>query len=69
MCARPLGAVQLYVVASPDYLARYSRPTSAEGLAGYSLIGLSEPESCNLWPVRDRDGMQFQARPALSASS
>jgi DNA-binding transcriptional LysR family regulator len=66
---RPLGAVQLYVVASPDYLALYGRPTSTEGLAGHALIGFTEPESRNLWPIRDRDGMQFQARPAVSASS
>jgi DNA-binding transcriptional LysR family regulator len=67
--ARPLGGAQLHMVASPDYVARHGTPTSVQGLAGHSLIGFSEPESQNHWPVMDSEGKCFQARPALSASS
>jgi DNA-binding transcriptional LysR family regulator len=67
--ARLLGAAQLHMVASPDYVALHGSPTSVQGLAGHSLIGFSGPESQNLWPVMGSDGKSFQARPALSASS
>lgn len=67
--ARPLGAAQLHMVASPDYVAFHGRPTRVQDLPRHSLIGFTEPESQNLWPVTDSEGKAFQARPALSASS
>jgi DNA-binding transcriptional LysR family regulator len=67
--ARPLGAVQMQMVASPEYLVRHGKPASVQGLGDHLLIGLTESESLNIWPVRDAEGKRVQVRPTLSASS
>jgi len=67
--ARPLGAVQMQVVASPEYIVRHGEPASVQGLAGHLLIGFTERECRNVWPMRNAEGKCLQVRPALSASS
>ncbi|OEC37588.1 LysR family transcriptional regulator [Pseudomonas sp. 1D4] len=67
--ARPLGASHLHLLASPDYLARHGRPERVEDLAGHSLLGFTQPESLNLWPLRHTGGEQWRITPDLSASS
>ncbi|BBT18956.1 LysR substrate-binding domain-containing protein [Metapseudomonas otitidis] len=67
--ARPLGASRLHLLASPDYLARQGRPERVEDLAGHSLLGFTQPESLNLWPLRHAGGEQWRITPSLSASS
>lgn len=68
--ARPLGSHRLRVLASPDYLERAGRPRSVAGLAGHSLIGFTQPESLNLWPLRSASGGErYEIAPTLRASS
>ncbi len=67
--ARPLGASRLRILASPAYLARHGAPASVAELAGHSLLGFSQPETLNRWPLRDAGGEEVQIRPAVSASS
>ncbi|NMG66695.1 LysR family transcriptional regulator [Azoarcus indigens] len=67
--ARPLGASRLRILASPSYLARHGTPVSVAGLRGHSLLGFSQPETLNRWPLRDVGGEELQVRPAVSASS
>ncbi|WP_201696680.1 LysR family transcriptional regulator [Paraburkholderia hiiakae] len=67
--ARPLGAMQMQVVASPEYIAHHGRPTGVADLAGHSLLGFTESECQNAWPVHDVQGRRVQVRPSLSASS
>lgn len=67
--ARPLGASRLRILASPAYLARHGAPASVAELAGHSLLGFSQPETLNRWPLRDAGGEELQIRPAVSASS
>ncbi|MGR1219467.1 LysR substrate-binding domain-containing protein [Metapseudomonas otitidis] len=67
--ARPLGASCLHLLASPDYLARQGRPERVEDLARHSLLGFTQPESLNLWPLRHAGGEQWRITPSLSASS
>lgn len=67
--ARPLGASRLRILASPAYLARDGTPATVAELAGHSLLGFSQPETLNRWPLRDAGGEEVQIRPAVSASS
>ncbi len=67
--ARPLGRSRIRVVASPDYLARRGTPQRVEELADHSLIGFTQPESLNQWPLRHPLGESFSIMPSLWASS
>lgn len=67
--ARPLGASRLHLVASPDYLERHGMPDSVEALKAHRLLGFTQPESLNQWPVRHVCGNQLSVQPNLRASS
>jgi len=67
--ARPLGRSRLRAVASPAYLAGRGTPRRVEDLAGHSLIGFTQPESLNLWPLRHPLGETWPIVPGLWASS
>jgi len=67
--ARPLGRSRIRAVASPDYLARRGRPQQVEDLAMHSLIGFTQPESLNHWPLRHPLGESWPIVPTLWASS
>lgn len=67
--ARTLGTSRLRVMASPAYLAERGQPHSVAELAGHSLLGFTQPESLNLWPVRSSQGDEWQITPKLTASS
>ncbi len=67
--ARPLGRARIRAVASPDYLARRGRPQQVEDLARHSLIGFTQPESLNHWPLRHPLGESWPIMPSLWASS
>ncbi|MGM3390099.1 LysR family transcriptional regulator [Stutzerimonas stutzeri] len=67
--ARPLGRARIRAVASPDYLARRGRPQQVEDLARHSLIGFTQPESLNHWPLRHPLGESWPIVPSLWASS
>lgn len=67
--ARPLGASRLHLVASPVYLARHGMPDSVEALKAHRLLGFTQPESLNQWPVRHACGTQLSVQPNLRASS
>ncbi|MCJ0975829.1 LysR substrate-binding domain-containing protein [Pseudomonas sp. PS1] len=67
--ARPLGRARIRAVASPDYIARRGRPQQVEDLARHSLIGFTQPESLNHWPLRHPLGESWLIVPSLWASS
>lgn len=67
--ARPLGANRLRVLASPDYLARRGTPATVEALAGHELLGFTQPDSLNQWPLRTAQGDNWAITPSLRASS
>lgn len=67
--ARTLGTSRVRLLASPAYLAAHGRPRSVEELAGHSLLGFTQPESLNQWPLRSAGGDLWSATPTLSASS
>lgn len=67
--ARPLCSSRLRVLASPDYLQRHGVPTTVEALGGHSLLGFTQPDSLNQWPLRHALGERWSINPSLSASS
>ncbi|MCQ4260920.1 LysR substrate-binding domain-containing protein [Stutzerimonas stutzeri] len=67
--ARPLGRSRLRAVASPAYLARRGTPQQVENLARHSLIGFTQPESLNHWPLRHSLGESWPIVPSVWASS
>ncbi len=67
--ARALGCSPIQVLASPEYLARHGTPERVEDLNAHSVLGFSQPESLNRWPLRHAQGDYWQIRPSLIASS
>ncbi|EDM64871.1 MAG: LysR family transcriptional regulator [Moritella sp.] len=50
--ARLLGKSLLYIVASPDYLARRGIPKQTNDLSTHETIGFSGPKILNHWPLK-----------------
>ncbi len=68
--ARYLGGSSLNLLASVDYLARRGTPQAVQDLREHTLLGFTEPDSLNRWPLLDADGEgQLQVMPAIAASS
>ncbi len=67
--ARPLGSSRLRVLASPAYLAAHGAPDNVEALPGHSLLGFTQPDSLNRWPLRHAGGESLDIVPTLQASS
>lgn len=67
--ARPLGSSRLRVLASPAYLKARGRPKSVAELAQHSLLGFTQPDSLNDWPLRNPQGDAYTITPSLKASS
>lgn len=67
--ARLLGSSRLRILASPDYLARHGTPHSVDSLLQHCLLGFTQPESLNQWPLRNRQAQYFSIQPTISASS
>ncbi|MEE1926302.1 LysR family transcriptional regulator [Pseudomonas sp. 148P] len=67
--ARSLGCSPLNLLASPAYLERHGTPRRVEDLAGHSLLGFSQTDTLNNWPLRHVDGDRLLIRPAITSSS
>ncbi|WP_417357406.1 LysR substrate-binding domain-containing protein [Gallaecimonas pentaromativorans] len=67
--AKAIGQSQVRILASPDYLAKAGTPRQVSELAGHPLLGFSQPEHLNDWPLLDARGQRLHVRPAIRASS
>ncbi|WP_249677899.1 LysR family transcriptional regulator [Pseudomonas abieticivorans] len=67
--ARALGSSPLNILASPAYLAHYGTPRTVQDLAGHSLLGFTQTETLNHWPLRHAEGDRLHIQPKMSASS
>ncbi len=67
--ARPLATSRIRVLASPAYLAEHGRPRTAAALGRHTLLGFSQVESLNRWPLRGAHGDEWPIAPAITASS
>jgi len=67
--ARPLGASRLRVLASPGYVAAHGQPKSPAALSAHVLLGFTQPETLNRWPLRGAAESGWPVNPAIRASS
>ncbi|AXA70429.1 LysR family transcriptional regulator [Achromobacter insolitus] len=67
--ARPVGSSQVRVLASPAYLKRRGTPIDTEQLAKHALLGFTQPETLNDWPLRDVAGNILRIQPTIASSS
>jgi DNA-binding transcriptional LysR family regulator len=67
--ARHLGSHALRVLASPAYLQAHGRPRTVDDLRTHSLIGFTQPDSLNRWPLRHGPEERLAIAPSLRASS
>ncbi|MFL9923494.1 LysR family transcriptional regulator [Herbaspirillum lusitanum] len=67
--AKPLSSARLNLVASPEYLQRFGEPKTVAALGKHRLIGFTQPDSLNMWPLRYEEGDRYPAQLALRASS
>ncbi|MDH0748326.1 LysR family transcriptional regulator [Pseudomonas sp. GD03842] len=67
--ARSLGTSPLNILASPEYLKKHGTPRTVDDLNGHALLGFTQTETLNHWPLRHADGEQFLIRPTVAASS
>jgi DNA-binding transcriptional LysR family regulator len=67
--ARPLASSRIRVLASPAYLERHGPPTTVAALTRHVLLGFTQPESLNRWPLHGEHGDEWPIVPTLTASS
>lgn len=67
--ARPVGSSQVRVLASPAYLKRRGTPIDTEQLSKHALLGFTQPETLNDWPLRDATGNILRIQPTIASSS
>ncbi|WAI84715.1 MULTISPECIES: LysR family transcriptional regulator [Achromobacter] len=67
--ARVLRPSPRWMMASPEYIARHGAPETVEDLAKHEVLGFTQPESLNLWPLKHAGGTSYQATPTLATSS
>ena len=67
--ARSLGCSPLNILASPAYLERHGIPETVEALSQHVLLGFTQTETLNHWPLRYAEGDRLQIQPQLAASS
>ncbi|MGY2290740.1 LysR substrate-binding domain-containing protein [Pseudomonas sp. SDO528_S397] len=67
--ARALGCTPLHILASPDYLKQHGTPATVAELAGHTLLGFSQTDTLNHWPLRHVEGDRWLIQPSIAASS
>ncbi|SED22729.1 LysR family transcriptional regulator [Pseudomonas marginalis] len=67
--ARSLGCTPLHILASPHYLKQYGTPTTVAELADHTLLGFTQTETLNHWPLRHVEGDRWLIEPSVAASS
>lgn len=67
--AVPIGRSRVRVLASPGYLAAHGTPKRAADLREHTLLGFSQLESLNEWPLEDADGQPLHIQPSIRSFS
>ena len=67
--SRLLGHTRVRLLASPGYLSKYGVPEDIRGLLQHELLGFTQPEVLNIWPLPQPDGKPFRINPTLMSCS
>ncbi|EMH2963326.1 LysR family transcriptional regulator [Burkholderia multivorans] len=67
--SRRIGSSRLRMLASPAYIEAHGLPRKVEDLGRHTLLGFTQPESLNIWPILGADGEPQRIEPAIWSSS
>ncbi|RQR44935.1 MULTISPECIES: LysR family transcriptional regulator [unclassified Burkholderia] len=67
--SRRIGNSRLRILASPAYIEAHGQPRKVEDLGKHTLLGFTQPESLNVWPILGADGEPSRIEPAIWSSS
>ncbi|WP_175718360.1 LysR family transcriptional regulator [Burkholderia anthina] len=67
--SRRIGNSRLRILASPAYLEAHGQPRKVEDLGQHTLLGFTQPESLNVWPILGADGEPSRIEPGIWSSS
>lgn len=67
--SRSLGCTRIRLFASPHYLRRKGVPSTTKDLLQHDLLGFTQPDSLNVWPVRQADGRLLRIDAKMLAGS
>jgi len=67
--SRAIATSRIRVLAAPAYLQSHGHPKRVEELASHALLGFTQPESLNLWPIPGADHESYRIEPAIVSSS
>lgn len=67
--SRYLGSSRMRVQASSAYLEAHVHPRKVADLDDHALLCFTQPDSPNVWPLRDRDGEPYRIKAEVSSSS
>lgn len=67
--SRLMGNSRVRILASPGYLEAHGHPRKVQDLAKHTLLGFSQPESLNAWPILGTDGEPHRIDPDVTSSS
>ncbi|WP_321843843.1 LysR substrate-binding domain-containing protein [Paraburkholderia bannensis] len=67
--SKPVGRSRVRILASPAYLKAHGHPRRVKELDKHTLLGFTEPDSLNLWPVAGPDNEPYRIAPAVRSSS
>ncbi|KWZ31930.1 LysR family transcriptional regulator [Burkholderia anthina] len=67
--SRRIGNSRLRILASPAYIEAHGQPRKVEDLDKHTLLGFTQPESLNVWPILGADGEAYRIEPDVYSSS
>lgn len=67
--SRRIGNSRLRILASPAYIEAHGQPRKVEDLGKHTLLGFTQPESLNVWPILGADGEPSRIEPGVWSSS
>ncbi|KAB0656119.1 LysR family transcriptional regulator [Burkholderia diffusa] len=67
--SRRIGNSRLRILASPAYIEAHGQPRKVEDLGKHTLLGFTQPESLNVWPILGADGEPSRIEPGIWSSS
>ncbi|HKT62211.1 LysR substrate-binding domain-containing protein [Burkholderia sp. 22313] len=67
--SRRIGNSRLRILASPAYIEAHGQPRKVEDLGKHTLLGFTQPESLNVWPLLGADGEPLRIEPGIGSSS
>jgi DNA-binding transcriptional LysR family regulator len=66
---RRIGSSRMRVLASRTYLDAKGHPRKVTDLDNHALLGFTQPDSLNVWPLEDSDGQPYRIKAAAKSSS